>query len=144
MHVWPAVKVPKRLPASQSKYLNTWTVDPIRCDAICAYLDNLQVQPGARKSTSRPAPGRNWQLLLGMFWNVSRLPSESLQVGLPQTVKAAALEIAGAGAARAKEARRGMIAKDNIVTAWLIVLTMTMIERVLKLDHAERLREVTL
>jgi hypothetical protein len=37
-------------------------------------------------------------------------------MGFPQIVKAAALVMAGAGAARAREARRGRIVKDNMVT----------------------------
>jgi hypothetical protein len=93
------------------------------------YFSDSQVQPGARKSTSRPAPGRNWQLLLGMFWNVSRDPSWSLQVGFPQIVKAAALVMAGAGAARAKETIRGRIAMESMAMACLLELEMVLLGR---------------
>jgi hypothetical protein len=63
-------------------------------------------------------------VLLGMFWNVWRVPSWSLQSVFrgPQVVKAAALDIVGAGAARAREARRGRMASESMVMDFLAVL----------------------
>ena len=57
-----------------------------------------------------------------MFWNVWQVPSWSLQFVFrgPQVVKAAALEIAEAGAARVRKARRGGTVKESIVVDCLV------------------------